>query len=102
MEEYVKKNPNDEILNELANTDLYKENISKGAQATSLSRMLDENSFTAKMNEIDRAKAEAAGGDEKIAKTKKSAMDVIKKEMKKNNLDKELTKWDNFWEDNKC
>ena len=29
-------------------------------------------------------------------------MDVIKKEMKKNNLDKELTKWDNFWEDNKC
>jgi hypothetical protein len=102
MEEYIKKNPNDEIINELADTNLYKENISKGAQATSLSRMLEENSFSSKMNEINRAKVDAVGGDEKIAKSKKSAIDVIKKEMKKNNLDKDLTKWDNFWEDNKC
>lgn len=102
MEAYLKKNIDDDISYELANTNLYKEDISKGAQATSLARMMEENSLTEKSEEIKRARIQSAGGEEELSKNKAKIVKKMKKETSKINLSKEDLTWEKFLNDIVC
>jgi len=105
MERHLKTLPDgdlkDELAEELGNSKLVSE-TSTHAQETALAGMREPDSFTAKMNEINRAKIEAAGGEEKVAKETKKALETYKKESSKNNLSKDELNWDSFLDTIKC
>ena len=102
MERHLKTMPEgdlkDEMVQELGSSKLVSE-TSTHAQETALAGMREPDSFTAKMNEINRAKEEAAGGKEQVSKETKKRLDVYKKETSKVNLDKDSLKWDKFLDD---
>jgi len=101
MERHLKTNPDPDIAEELANSKLVSE-TSTHAQETALAGMREPDSFTAKMNEINRANVEAAGGDKEVSKAIKKNLDTYKKESSKVNLSKDELNWDKFLEGIKC
>lgn len=96
MEDYLKKNPNEDIAYELANSPL----VSKVSQAGSELGLMQNripDSYTAKLQEVRKIR------EEKISETKKSeTIKNIKKETTKNNLSVEETKWSSFLDDITC
>ena len=105
MERHIKTLPDgdlkDELVQELGSSKLVSE-TSTHAQETALAGMREPDSFTAKMNEINRAKVEAAGGDKEVSKATKKALDTYKKESSKVNLSKDELNWDKFLDGIKC
>ena len=105
MERHIKTLPDgdlkDELVQELGSSKLVSE-TSTHAQETALAGMREPDSFTAKMNEINRAKVEAAGGDIEASKATKKSLDTYKKESSKVNLSKDELSWDKFLDGIKC
>lgn len=105
MERHLKTFPDgdlrDELAEELGNSKLVSE-TSTHAQETALAGMREPDSFTAKMNEINRAKVDAAGGDKEVSKATKKTLDTYKKESNKNNLSKDDLNWEKFLDGIKC
>lgn len=102
MEEHLKNHPNPDVAYELANSPLVR-GTSEAAQEVSLARMRTQDSFTAKMAELKKAKIDALGGEEIYAKTKKSLVKSLKSETDKMSLSEdELGSLDKFFNDIGC
>jgi len=103
MERYAKENPKDAgaIMHELANSHLAT-TISTGASETSFARMREQDSATAKLAEIRKAKVEKAGGEKAVAQKKTAVVKQLTDAMTKVNLPKEEVNWDKFLNDIQC
>lgn len=97
MEEYLKTHPNADMAEELANSPHVTGN-SVAAQELGLSRMREQDSATAKLAQIKKAKIESMGGDKVVASAKKALISEVKKVA----LTKEELSWDKFLESIKC
>lgn len=96
-EEYLLKNPDAEMAEELANSPLVTAN-SESAQGLVLSKMRQPDSATAKLQKLKADKIASAGGTKEVAKVRAKA----KAEMNKVLLPKEETSWDNFLDGITC
>lgn len=101
MEEYAKNNSTEapEIMSELANSHLAT-TISTGASETSFARMREPDSATKVLQDLKKAKIQAAGGDQAVEKIRKVVKDTNADG--KVLLPKESLKWDNFLDSIKC
>ena len=103
MEQYIKENPTADPLlaEELANSHLVSA-TSAAAQEMRLMQERTPDSATAKLQEIRKAKMDEAGGEQKVAQTKKKLVDSAKAETKKVNLPKEELSWNHFLDQIVC
>lgn len=87
------------LMQDLANSPLATK-ISEGASETSLARMREKDSATARLQEIKKAKE--ARSAIRIKDSARKAFKSLPKETTKMNLTKEEASWDKFLEDIKC
>lgn len=97
MDEYIGKNPDGELANELANSPLLTKN-SQAAQELGLSKLFKDDSAAEKLRTIKQNKIAKAGGADKIAKVKGAAV----KAAKAVKLSKEDASWDKFLDQITC
>jgi len=100
MEEYVKKNPDIKLIEELANSRLISE-TSVAAQTLRLAAEREPDSATAKFQELKKAREEKTHLKD-INKTKKELTKKYETETKKVNLPKEELSWNRFLESIIC
>ncbi len=99
MQKYIEDNPkNAPDIQEMANSPLIGDNISKGAQEVSFSRMIEKDSATAKIQDLKKSRIYSAGGIDKVSKQKSS----LKSAINKVHLSKEDLSWNNFLDSIKC
>jgi hypothetical protein len=97
MEEYLSKNPDRNMIYELANSPLVSE-TSAAAQELRLAQERD--SAAVKLADLKRTREEQAGED--IPKKKIGLKDKLKEEIKKLNLSKEDLMWEKFLDSIRC
>lgn len=95
MEEHLKNNPDGDIAEELANSPLVS-GTTRAAQELRLAAEREPDSFTQKMKEINQAKIDAAGGQEKANKEIQKRVKIYKTEISKLNLSKDELNWEKF------
>jgi len=98
METVIKKTKDGDLAYELANSPLV-EQVSLAAQELSLTRGRTQDSATAKIAQVKKAREKKAS---KAVEKKKDIKKDIKKETEKVNLDGKDLKWDKFLDSISC
>lgn len=95
MEEYLKKNPNPEIMAELANSPLVSK-VSQAASELGLGQKREQDSATAKLQEVRKAR------EAKVKDLPEKKREVVKDIKEKTKIPKEELSWNKFLDEIKC